>query len=76
MQTYPGSNRAGDARKKVTEIGGRDIQRSFDIAVFYDKKGNSTSAAFYYQEVLRRSNSGDLHNRAKKRLAELNVPSN
>ena len=71
IQTYPRSPRAADARQKVTEIGGRDIQRSFDIAEFYFKKGQNSSAAFYYREVVSKTTSGDLHNRAQSRLQEL-----
>lgn len=73
IQNYPSSDLAKSAREKVKEIASRDVQRSFDIAVFYDKKGEDASAAFYYQEVVKRTNNGDLHNRAKKRLMELNI---
>jgi outer membrane protein assembly factor BamD len=76
IQTYPRSPRAADARQRVAEIDSRDIQRSFEIAAFYDKKGQTTSAAFYYQEVLRKTQSGDLHNRAQRRLQEINGTAN
>lgn len=73
IQNYPSSKLAAEARQMVKEIAARDIQRSFDIAVFYDKKGQDSSAAFYYQEVLKRTKEGDLHQRAKERLMELNI---
>ena len=76
IQSYPNSARAGDARKKVSEIAGRDIQRSFDIAEFYFKKGQSSSAAFYYQEVISKTTSGDLHNRSQRRLQQLGGATN
>lgn len=72
LQSYPNSRRAADARSKIAEIGSRDIQRSYDIAEFYAKKGENTSATFYFQEVVRMSDRGDLHDRAVRRLREIN----
>lgn len=71
VQNYPGHSRAADARKRLTMLGGQDIQRSYTTAEFYRKKGNTKSAIFYYQEVLRKTKSGNYYNLAKKRLAEL-----
>jgi len=71
-QAYPRTKQAAAAEKKIAEIASRDIQRSFDIAEFYYKKGQSTSAAFYYKEVLSKNGAGDLHNRARRRLQEIN----
>ena len=68
LQIYPGSSRADDARARIAEIGSADIKRSFDIAEFYYKKGETSSAAFYYEEVLRNAQSGKLHDRARQRL--------
>jgi outer membrane protein assembly factor BamD len=67
-QSYPGTKRAADAALKITEIKSRDIQRSFDIAEFYFKKRQNSSAAFYYQEVLSKTKGGALHNKAQQRL--------
>jgi len=52
-------------------LGGRDVQRSFEIAEFYRKSGQYESAKVYYREVVRHSNPGPLQNSAKARLAEL-----
>ncbi|NNC88598.1 MAG: outer membrane protein assembly factor BamD [Akkermansiaceae bacterium] len=71
LQQYPGSPRDADARARLREIASRDVQRSFDIAEFYFKKGEQTSAAFYYKEVIRNSPSGTLHDRAQQRLAKI-----
>jgi len=71
LDRYPGHAKNSDARRQLSAIGGQDIQRSFDVAEFYLKKGETESAKFYYREVIRQSKSGDLHNRAKARLAEL-----
>ena len=55
----------------MSTLGGEDLQRSFGIAEFYEKKGDTGSARFYYEEVIRKSKSGDLHDKAKARLAAL-----
>ncbi|MDB6077160.1 MAG: hypothetical protein JWO82_907, partial [Akkermansiaceae bacterium] len=41
------------------------------IAQFYEGKGDSASAKFYYEEVLAKAGSGALHDQAKARLAAL-----
>lgn len=69
--SYPNSARASDAKRRIADIGSRDIQRSYDIAEFYKKKGENTSAAFYYAEVVRQTDGGELHDRAQRRLQEL-----
>lgn len=68
---FPGHKRNGEARKLISGIGGRDIQNTYEIAEFYERKGNISSAKFYYQEVVRRAKSGELHDKAKARLAAL-----
>jgi outer membrane assembly lipoprotein YfiO len=71
LQLFPNSKRAKDARARLAELSGRDVQRSFDIGEFYYKKKNYTSASFYYNEVLRKVKSGPLHDKAAQRLAQL-----
>lgn len=71
LRLYPGHSRNGEARQLLANLGGRDIERSFNIAQFYEKKGDSASARFYYEEVVRKTKSGDLHDKAKARLAAL-----
>lgn len=68
---FPGHKRNGEARELIASIGSRDVQATYDIAVFYDKKGNLDSARYYYQEVVRKTARGELHDKAKARLAEL-----
>lgn len=71
IQRYPNHKRASDARKRIKSLGGQEIQRSFNVAEFYRKKGNSKSAIFYYKEVLKKSKSGPLRDQATQRIAEL-----
>lgn len=72
LSQFPGHSRNGEARQLISNIGGRDVQNTYDIAEFYEKKGNISSAKFYYQEVVRRTKSGDLHDKAQGRLNALN----
>ena len=69
---FPGHRHNAEARQLLGNIGGQDIQNSFNIAQFYENKGDHNSARFYYEEVVRRAKSGELHAKAKARLAALN----
>ena len=71
IRQYPGHHRVGEARKLISNIGGQDIERSFEIAQFYERKGDIGSAKFYYEEVIRQAKSGSTHDKAKARLAAL-----
>lgn len=71
IERYPNDKRASDARECISKLAGQDIQRSYETAEFYRKKGNSDSAIFYYKEVIRNSKSGTLHDQASARLSEL-----
>ena len=68
---YPNHKRAADARRRLAALGSQDIQRSYDVAEFYRGKGQNESAIFYYREVIRKTKSGTLHEKAKLRIAEL-----
>lgn len=72
IQQYPSSSQAQEARKLLSQIDGLDVQRTYDIAEFYEKKGKWDSAKYYYQEVLDKALKGsDYHNRAQERLNSL-----
>lgn len=71
LQRYPSHKRAADARRRLALLGGQDVQRSYDTAEFYRKKGQNQSALFYYREVTNKTKSGTLYNQAKRRIAEL-----
>ncbi len=69
---YPNTKQAKSAKSILKQIKGSDIQRSFGIAEFYEKKKQYPSAAFYYSEVIRATKSGsELNLRAKQRLEAL-----
>ena len=68
---YPGHSKNAEARKLSGDIGGREINRSLEIAEFYDKSGQVESAKIYYREVLKRAGSGEAHDKAKSRLKAL-----
>jgi len=71
IERYPNHKRSSDARKSISNLADQDIQRSFDTAEFYRKKGNNDSAVFYYKEVIRNSQGGPLHDRAASRIDEI-----
>jgi len=68
---YPGDSNNAEARKLVANLGGRDVQRSYDIAEFYQKTGKTESAKVYYRDVMTRTKSGPLYDQARTRLKEL-----
>lgn len=68
---YPGHSRNAEARKFLSGVGGRDLQRSYDIAEFYEKTGKTESAKVYYRDIVTRSKSGPLHDKARARLRQL-----
>ncbi|MCH7227860.1 tetratricopeptide repeat protein [Haloferula sp. A504] len=72
LSQFPGHKRNAEARRMISNIGGRDLQNSYDIGVFYEKKGEYSSARYYYEEVIRRTKSGELHDKAQARLNALN----
>jgi outer membrane protein assembly factor BamD (BamD/ComL family) len=68
---YPGHSRNAEARKLEAGLGGRDLQRSYDVAEFYRKTGRLDSAKVYYRDIVARSKSGEFHDKAQARLKEL-----
>lgn len=68
---YPRHSRNAEARRFIANLGGRDLQRSFEIAEFYRKTGQVESAKIYYREVIKRSGPGELSGQARARLSEL-----
>lgn len=71
LSRYPGRARANDARAQIAALGSQDVQRSYDVAEFYRRKGDYESARFYYREVLKKHGSGPLHDKAQKALQSL-----
>jgi len=72
IQQYPSSTQAKEAKSLLSKIDGLDVQRTYEIAEFYDKKGSVSSAKYYYEEVLSKAVKGsDYHNRAQERLSTL-----
>ena len=68
---YPNHSRNAEARKLIAGLGGRDLQRSFDIAEFYLKTGKTESAKVYYRDIVKRTGSGKLHDESRARLKQL-----
>jgi outer membrane protein assembly factor BamD (BamD/ComL family) len=68
---YPSHSRNAEAHKRISSLGGRDLQRSFDIAEFYLKTGKPESAKVYYRDIIKRAGSETLVAASKARLKEL-----
>ena len=68
---YPNSKQAKAAKKETSKLASGDIQRSFDVAEFYRKKGQTSSALFYYRETLRKSAPGPLRSQAQSWIQQL-----
>lgn len=71
---YPKSTQAKLAKTELTKLASGDIQRSFDLAEFYRKKNQNTSALFYYQEAVRKSAPGPLRSQAQAWIQHLSAP--
>ena len=68
---YPGHSRNAEARKFIANVGGKDLQRTYEIAEFYQKTGKLESAKVYYRDIVKRTSTGALHDKARARLKEL-----
>jgi outer membrane assembly lipoprotein YfiO len=68
---YPRHGRNAEARRFIANLGGRELQRSFDIAEFYLKTGQVESAKVYYRDIAKRAGAGPLQDQARARLQEL-----
>lgn len=71
LNQYPGHHRNAEARQRIAGLGGRDLDRTFEIAEYYFKTGQFESAKVYYRDVAKRSTSGKLHDKSKARLREM-----
>ena len=68
---YPGDRRNAEARKMIANIDSRDLQRSLDIAEFYEKTGQIESAKVYYRDIVNSTKYGTVHDKAQARLKAL-----
>ncbi len=68
---YPGHSRNGEARARIAKLGTRDLQKSYDIAEFYEKTGKVESAKVYYRDIVKNAPAGSLRDKASGRLKAL-----
>jgi outer membrane protein assembly factor BamD (BamD/ComL family) len=71
---YPNSKRAADAKRAISKLSSGDIQQSYDVAEFYRKKSQTSSALFYYGEAVRKSKPSPLRSRAQAWINKLSAP--
>jgi TolA-binding protein len=68
---YPSHSKNAEARRLLSSLKGRDLNRSLEIAKFYDRTGQFESAKVYYRDIVKSSKTGSAHDYAKARLKEL-----
>lgn len=68
---YPGHSKNAEARQLAKNLKSRELDRSFQIAQYYDRTGQIESAKVYYRDVVKQTKSGDSHDKAQARLREL-----
>jgi TolA-binding protein len=68
---YPGHTKTSEARRLLANLKSRDLDRSLEIAKFYDRTGQTESAKVYYRDIAKRSKTGSSHDYAVSRLKEL-----
>jgi len=72
IQQYPSSSQAKEARKYISDVDGLNVQRTFGVAEFYESKGQTKAAKFYYYEVMEKAQKGShYYNLAKERHSAL-----
>lgn len=53
MVRYPQSEKVPQAKENVAKLTGADLQKTLEVAKFYQKTKNYKAAVIYYQEVIR-----------------------
>ncbi len=77
ISLYPKHPKALKAKTLNSKVADYNIQRSLEVAQFYEKKEEFTSAAFYYKDVLNSTpKNSESYQIAKARLEALNSPQN
>lgn len=71
MIQYPRHAKNADARRRISEIRNRNLERTYETAAFYERTGQTEAAKVYYRELVRDAKSGELHDKARARLREL-----
>lgn len=68
---YPGHSRNSEARGMIQTLGGKDLERSYRVAEFYQKTGNLEAAKVYYRDIVKKGGSSEYASMARQRLKEL-----
>lgn len=68
---YPGHPKNSEARSLSRNLRSRELDRSLEIAKYYDRTGQIESAKVYYRDVVKQTKSGPSYEKAKARLKQL-----
>ncbi len=68
VNRYPDSQMEKEARHFISKLENQKAQNDFNIAQFYEKRGNRDSAIIYYEEILNKYPESELAVKALERL--------
>ncbi len=68
---YPGHHRNGEARKMIKALDGKELDRSFRVAEFYNSTEQYEAAKIYYRDIVKKGGSSELAEKSRQRLKEL-----
>ncbi len=71
IQAHPESESVTEAKETIRELEERKAKKSFEIAKFYESRGERQSAKVYYNEVIEKFPESSFATSAKERLEEL-----
>jgi len=73
MTRYPNHEKFAQAKDNIGSMRGRQEHGSYNIARFYDKKGDRKAALIYYNEVIEQNPDSELARTAAKRAEEIKL---
>jgi len=68
VKRYPDSSMEKEARKFISKLENQKAQNSFNIAQFYERQKNFSSAVIYYEEILNKYPESELAPQAMEEL--------
>ena len=68
VRRYPDSDMEKEARSFIGKLENQKAENQFNIALFYEKRGNADSAAIYYSEILDQYPQSDWAVKAMEKL--------
>jgi len=70
IERFPDASEVDEAREHMTLLEEQEVEKSLEVAAFYEKQGKLTAAAIYYKDVMKYPESPN-YAKAQERLAAL-----